>query len=102
MMRLTVILIALALGACTQSPRADLGEAPPAAMPELPEAFAKRAERLPPLSDPTLGGVHRDGAETDRAYNRLAYRYNALLDAWECVRLALKERKPVEACQPRN
>lgn len=90
-----IVLFALMLAGCATGPATpDLGSAPPAQMPDLPDALKKRAQPLPPITDATLGGIHKDGMNTDMAYNDLAHRYNAVLDAWECVKKGLNERDP--------
>jgi hypothetical protein len=67
----------------------DIGIAPAAKMPTLPPAMAQKAERLPDMTDPSLGGIHKSGIDSDTAYNALALRYNALVDAWGCVKKVL-------------
>jgi len=47
--------------------------------------LAKKATRLPDLTDPTMGGQTRAGVDTDSRYNALALRYNNLLDWIDCV-----------------
>jgi hypothetical protein len=91
-------LAVMMLSACatTKTPAPDVGVAPPPQMPELPETLSRKAERLPDIADRSLGGLHRDGVNTDAAYNELAHRYNALVDAWGCVRQALNARDPSE------
>lgn len=78
----------------------DLGTAPPAKMPDLGPTLGRKAERLPDMTDPSLGGVHKSGIDSDTAYNELALRYNALVDAWACVKKGLEARdeKLAEQC----
>jgi hypothetical protein len=90
------IIAALMLTACAHT-QPDIGLAPPAKMPELPQTLREPAHRLPPIVDPSLGGLNESGAETDAAYNALALRYNALLGIYECVRRDL-EAKTAETC----
>jgi hypothetical protein len=85
---------ALSLSACatTGNDKPDLGTAPPAKMPDLPDTMARKAERLPDMTDPSLGGIHKSGIDADTSYNELAVRYNALVDAWDCVKKGLEAR----------
>lgn len=87
-----IVIMALLLGACAHTGLPDLGEAPPAKMPELPQTLNQRATQLPPIVDPTLGGIHKDGVATDMHYNDLALRYNALLDVYQCVKKSLEAK----------
>jgi hypothetical protein len=99
MKKVIIIMAAFAaLAGCktTDDPGLDVGVAPVAQMPELPATLSERAERLPDIEDRTLGGIHRDGVNTDVAYNDLAIRYNAVVDAWGCVREALNTRSTVK------
>lgn len=91
-MKKLIIIAAIVLAGCGQKPPLDVGVAPPAKMPELPRVLQQRAERLPNIEDRSLGGINRDGITTDMRYNDLAYRYNAIVDAWSCVRNSLNER----------
>ena len=96
MIRVIILAALFALSACAATP--DTGLAKPPAMPALPPELNQRAERLPDITDPSLGGLVIDGAETDRKYNDLAHRHNAVLKAWECIRRALAERSEAATC----
>jgi hypothetical protein len=73
-------------------PMPEVGEAQAVQVPELPDALSQRATRLPDLVDGTLKGTQRDGANTDSLYNDLAFRHNALITAYGCVRTAVNAR----------
>lgn len=100
------ILLALAmlaaLGGCktTNDPDLELGEAKAVQVPELPAVLAKRAERLPDITDPSMGGIQLDGIHTDKQYNEVAHQTNALIDVYNCVRDAVNARdaSKVSAC----
>lgn len=94
MKKLFIVAAAAALlaGCQTTQDVPDLGTAPPAKMPDLPDTMKRKAERLPDMTDPSLGGVHKSGIDGDTAYNELALRYNALVDAWDCVKKGLEAR----------
>ena len=95
MNKFLIPLVALLLVSCghkVEPPKPDLGSAKVAQMPPLPARLAKKAERLPDITDGSLGGIHTDGAQADIRYNDLAYRHNALVDAWGCIREALNGR----------
>lgn len=84
--------LVMSLSACGKSVDIGVGveniKAPP-----LPEHYAKKAERLPDITDPSFGGIMINSTETDIEYNNLAYRYNELVDIYYCVTKALNERK---------
>ena len=67
-------------------------------MPALPDSLAKKAGRLPPLTDPSVAGQQKDAAATDRAYNDVSHQLNNVIDAWNCVREALNNEKDAKAC----
>lgn len=75
-----------------------IGKAPPPKVPALPANLAKKAGSLPPLTDPTVAGVQKDGAATDRLYNDVAIQLNNVIDAWSCVMDALNNEKDAKAC----
>ncbi len=97
---LIAILLAGALSACSSDKIhieklkavPDVGEAPAVKVPALPDNLRRRAARLPDLTDGSPKGVMRDGAQTDAQYNDLAFRYNAVIDAWSCVADAVNNR----------
>lgn len=95
MKKLFIAIIALSLSACatTGDPKPELGTAPAAKMPRLSAPLKERAEPLPPITDRSLGGIHKDGVNTDVKYNDLALRYNFIINAWDCVADALEKRE---------
>lgn len=95
MKKLIILAAALSLTACgtTGTVKPEVGVAPAAKVPALPDRMKQKAERLPDITDKSLGGVHKDGVNTDVKYNDLAYRYNFLVDAWGCVADAINNRK---------
>lgn len=92
MLRQTIIIMVMAsvLAGCQTTNAPDLGEASPARLPELPETLSKPAAPLPPSTAETLSEAIVEGMETDRAYNRLATRFNALLRTYNCMASALE------------
>lgn len=112
-MRKTVLIALLLLSGCV-TPKPDVeiatnggdividgesvGESPPPKMPALPENFARRAQPLPPLTDPSLAGQQRSAIETDRAYNSVASQLNSVISAWECVRKSLNDNVEPKEC----
>lgn len=93
MKRAIVIAAALLLAGCAHTQLPDIGSAPPARMPDLPPTLAQPAHRLPPIADPSLGGINQAGADADSRYNDLALRFNALLGVYECVKKSLDDHK---------
>ncbi len=75
-----------------------IGKAPAAEMPELPATLAQKAGPLPPVTDGTLAGLQQEAAATDRAYNEVGHRLNNVIDAWNCVRVSLRDRKNPKEC----
>lgn len=94
-MKKTLVLTAFLLAACTKP---DTGLAPPPKLPDLPPALSKKAEQLPPLTDPTMGGAQVDGARDDAKYNEVAWQLNRLIDVYKCVQTALAEKKDASSC----
>lgn len=93
---ISILVVALALTGCGQKIVA-VTPTPPA-MPILPAKLAEEAKPLPPITGNDLHTLLRDGVAADRAYNDLRDRHNATVRAWECVRLALRDSKPVADC----
>jgi hypothetical protein len=75
-----------------------VGKAPAPKVPALPDALARKAGALPPLTDPSVAGQQKDAADTDRRYNDVAHQLNNVIDAWFCVKDALNEEKDAKAC----
>lgn len=96
-MKRLVVGLALLLSACGGE-RPQTGMAPPPALPELPEPLRKRAEPLPPITDPSVEGMLRDSVDTDIRYNEVGSQLNALLDAYECIKRSLNERADPMRC----
>ncbi len=100
MKKIILIMSAILLSGCatTKDPNLELGRS--IQVPELPSSLNQRANRLPPLRSGSMAAIQRDGVATDRAYNDLAHRYNAIIDLWACVRQAVNNRDAtaMEAC----
>jgi hypothetical protein len=84
------LILVLGLSACGKSlPKPEIISAKPVQVPELTVSLAKKADRLPDITDPSLGGIIKDGIDTDIKYNALAFRYNRLVDFYNCVKIAV-------------
>lgn len=95
---LCVILPGL-LCACASTPPPPVSGVIPVQIPDLPAELSTKAERLPPLADPTLGGMVTSGIQADTAYNDVAYKYNNIIDFYNCIKVAINTKKdPAEIC----
>lgn len=70
----------------------------PVEMPALPAPLNQRAEPLPPLVATDLHGMIRESIATDRAYNEVRDRLNAVITAYECVRTAMLDGNDGREC----
>lgn len=70
----------------------------PVNIPALSENLTRRATRLPDITDTTMGGREMAGVQSDKQYNDLAFRYNAILDIYQCVRLTINNNKDPKTC----
>ena len=95
MTRFLIILAAISLTACTKTVSV---EPVPVAMPSLPAPLNETAKPLPPITGTDLHSLLRDGIAADRAYNELRDRHNAIIQAWECVRLSLRDGTDTDQC----
>ena len=75
-----------------------IGKAPAPKVPELPASLAKKAERLPDLTDPSVPAQQADSIATDRKYNSIAFQLNNIIDAWSCVKKALNDGEDAKKC----
>lgn len=98
MNKLALLMLPLLVGCSDPSGVKELGEARPVAVPALPDDLAEPAKKLPPITSPRMSDQLEDAIETDRAYNALAHRYNALLSVYGCVREALNDQKDAADC----
>lgn len=76
----------------------DLPDTKPVQVPELPAELSKKAERLPELTDNTMGGVVLDAAATDKKYNAVAHQTNSLIKYYNCVKASVNEKKDLKQC----
>lgn len=70
----------------------------PVELPALPSNLAVKANRLPPITDNTMGGREVVGAADDQAYNSVAHQLNTVLDLYNCVRDSINNKKTAEGC----
>lgn len=87
----------LTAGSCGER-ELDIGIAPPVQIPDAPAPLLKKAEPLPPITDPSFGGIMVDGGDTDVKYNDIAIRYNLLIDFTLCIQKSINEKKDIKEC----
>ena len=97
-MRILIPILALTLTLTACAPTVVPVVPTPVEMPALPSPLNQRAQPLPPIVATDLHGLIREGAQTDRAYNDIRDRYNATIDAWNCVRTALNKSEDAKRC----
>lgn len=112
MKKIIIIAAALALAGCAGKPDGPdinsgsdividgetIGKAPAPKVPALPPSLAKKAERLPDLTNPSVPAQQADAIATDRKYNAIAFQMNNIIDAWNCVKKALNDGEDAEKC----
>lgn len=94
-MRQLIIAVALLTTACAGK---ETGLAPAVQVPALPMNLSQKAEPLPPITDPTMGGLVQANVDTSRQYNAVSFQLNKLIDLYECVRDAVNNKKELK-CQ---
>lgn len=98
MRKIVALASLLLLSACMGSNQGVAPGVKPVQVPALPEPLAKKAERLPPITDNTMGGQVTEGVNSDRAYNAVAHQVNALIDVYTCVRNTINKGDNPENC----
>ena len=93
-MRYIALPLALLLVAC----KTTTGLAPDPRIPDLPSNLEKKAEQLPPITDPSMGGIVRDGTSTDMLYNSVSTQLNNLIDLYNCVKISMNDKKDPKEC----
>lgn len=95
-MKKLIIVAALLVSACASKP--DTGLAPAVQIPPIPENLAQKAEPLPPVTDPTMGGLVQANIQSSRQYNSVSFQLNKLIDLYNCVRDSVNNKKEFK-CQ---
>jgi hypothetical protein len=93
-MKYFVLPLALLLAAC----QTTTGLAPDPKIPNLPANLEKKAEQLPPITDPSLGGIVRDSAASSMQYNEVGTQLNNLIDLYNCVKVSMNDKKDPKEC----
>lgn len=95
-MKKLIVVAALLTSACANKP--DTGLAPAVQIPPIPENLAQKAEPLPPVTDPTMGGLVQANIQSSRQYNSVSFQLNKLIDLYNCVRDSVNNKKEFK-CQ---
>lgn len=95
-MKKLTLALALLLTACKTVPVPPGVES--AKIPDLPAYYQQRAEKLPPITDPSMGGVTLDSTEASKKYNDVSHKYNGLLDLYNCVKESINSKKVPDTC----
>lgn len=96
MRKLVLLPILLMVSACATTSGKPGVE--PVKVPPLPAPLAQKAERLPDLTDNTMGGRELDGAATDRKYNEVSHRLNSIITLYQCVEKSINNRENPNSC----
>lgn len=94
-MKHLVIILALLTTACAGK---ETGLAPAVQIPPLPGNLAQKAEPLPPITDPTMGGLVQANVDTSKRYNAVSFQLNKIIDLYICVRDAVNNEEELK-CQ---
>lgn len=96
-MRLIVFTLLL-LSACSHTEDTPVVGVTPVRVPDLIEPLNQKATRLPSISDRTMGGQVEAGIEAEIAYNDVAFRYNKLIDLYNCVKTSINNETEIKQC----
>lgn len=94
-MKKLILALALLTTACAGK---QTGLAPAVQVPPLPGNLAQKAEPLPPITDPTMGGLVQANVDTSRRYNAVSFQLNKIIDLYVCVKDAVNNKKEIK-CQ---
>lgn len=83
------------MSACAEK-QINVGMAQPVQVPEMPVELSTKATRLPDITDPSFSNIILDGADTDIQYNSVSHQLNNLIDFYNCVRIAVNEKKELQ------
>lgn len=92
------LLLTLSISACATNKNLDVGIAKPIQIPRPPENLLIKAEKLPPITDSSFGGIMLDAADTDIKYNDVSIRFNQLIDFTLCIQESINEKKDLNKC----
>jgi hypothetical protein len=94
-MKKLILALALLTTACAGK---ETGLAPAVQIPPLPGNLAQKAEPLPPITDPTMGGLVQANVDTSKRYNAVSFQLNKIIDLYVCVKDAVNDKKELK-CQ---
>lgn len=94
-MKKLILAFALLTTACAGK---QTGLAPAVQIPPLPGNLAQKAEPLPPITDPTMGGLVQANVDTSKRYNAVSFQLNKVIDLYVCVKDAVNNKKELK-CQ---
>lgn len=94
-MKKLILALALLTSACAGK---QTGLAPAVQVPPLPGNLAQKAEPLPPITDPTMGGLVQANVDTSKRYNAVSFQLNKIIDLYVCIRDAVNNKEEPQ-CQ---
>jgi hypothetical protein len=94
-MKKLILALALLTTACAGK---QTGLAPAVQIPPLPGNLAQKAEPLPPITDPTMGGLVQANVDTSKRYNAVSFQLNKIIDLYICVKDAVNNKEELK-CQ---
>lgn len=97
-MKKLILLCTFVLSACAHQDLHVMPGVTPVQVPALPSNLAIKAKKLPPITDNTMGGREVIGANTDQAYNAVAWQLNQIIDLYNCVRDSINNKMKSKVC----
>jgi hypothetical protein len=98
MKKLILLPILLALSGCLGTGKDGNPGVEAVKVPPLPPALSQKAERLPDLTNNTMGGRELDGVATDREYNAVSHRLNSIITLYQCVEKSINNKQNPDNC----
>lgn len=93
-MKKLIIVAALLVSACAADK--GTGLAPAVQIPPIPENLAQKPKPLPPITDPTMGGLVQANVQSSREYNSVSFQLGKLIDLYNCVRDSVNNKKEMK------
>jgi hypothetical protein len=97
-MKKLIIAACIFLSACNPAGQRPDPGVKPVQIPDAPAYLLVPAEKLPPITDNSMGTAQIQGAEDDKRYNAVAWRNNTWIKFYKCIQTTVNTKTDATKC----
>jgi len=96
--KILIVIASLTLVGCATTHEFTPDGVTPVRIPDLPAGLSIKANQMPQIESNSMGAHVSAGVDADIAYNDVAFKYNHLIDLYNCVKQSINNKTDLKEC----